>query len=89
MNEQRCHFEGTLSVLTTRIEESYAQEITLFGLYLNLLEGAMMHYFDGTLSVLTTRIEESYAQEITLFGLYLNLLEGAVMQRCSFKMTLK
>ena len=28
-------YERTLSVLTTRIQESYIQEITLFGLYLN------------------------------------------------------
>ena len=32
-------YERTLSVLTTRIEESYMQEITLFGLYLNCLLG--------------------------------------------------
>ena len=32
-------YERTLSVLTTRIEESYIQEITLFGLYLNRLPG--------------------------------------------------
>ena len=34
-------YERTLSVLTTRIEESYIQEITLFGLYLNRLLGIL------------------------------------------------
>ena len=34
-------YERTLSVLTTRIEESYIQEITFFGLYLNRLLGIL------------------------------------------------
>ena len=34
-------YERTLSVLTTRIEESYIQEITLFGFYLNRLLGIL------------------------------------------------
>ena len=33
--------QRTLSVPTTRIEESYVQEITLFGLYLNRLLGIL------------------------------------------------
>ena len=37
-------YERTLSVLTTRIEESYIQEITLFGLYFNRLLGILNEY---------------------------------------------
>ena len=43
-------YERTLSVLTTRIEESYMQEITLFGLYLNCLLGILNEqrcHFEG------------------------------------------
>ena len=43
-------YERTLSVLPTRIEESYAQEITLFGLYLNHLLGILNEqrcHFEG------------------------------------------
>ena len=43
-------YERTLSVLTTKIEKSYAQEITLLGLYLNHLLGILNEqrcHFEG------------------------------------------
>ena len=47
---QTGRIRRTLSILTTRIEESYIQEITLFGLHLNRLLGILNEqrcHFEG------------------------------------------